>query len=740
MKTLLIDNYDSFTYNLCHYLAEINGEAPLVVRNDALTWQEVANMNVDNIVISPGPGTVETPADFGICADIILRVDIPILGVCLGHQGIGRCFGARIKLAPQPMHGRLSRIFHDGTDLFRDIPSPFQAVRYHSLVVEAPLPEMLRQTASTSDGILMALAHRSKPLWGVQFHPESICTEYGYALLRNFRDLSRARGRARSPPPRPVRLPGAPGQDPCATDVPAPSGLTNGASREAPVHNASYTVDYRALPRFVDPAAAFRQCFGTSPNAYWLHSALIQPGLSRFSFMGDSSGPDSHVISYQSAARRIEISRGPHAVEVNESIFDYLSRQRLSGVETPPGLPFDFCGGYVGYFGYELKSECGAGSRHQSTVPDSMLIFADRFIAFDHLTDITYLVALVPTGASSPDAWFKTMRGRLEHLETAGSRFPTGIREPINFSLRSNRDDYMAQIAQALAAIRSGESYEVCLTNELSANVDVDPLDLYLRLQQVNPAPFSAFLRFPNLAVVSSSPERFMSIDRSGRIEAKPIKGTTRRGRDFTEDTNLSSQLQNDEKNRSENLMIVDLMRNDLARVCEVGSVKVAASMHVESYATVHQLVSTIVGVRSKDCSTVDCIRAAFPGGSMTGAPKIRTMEIIDRLETGPRGIYSGALGYLSPNGAADLSIVIRTIVVTPGRLSIGVGGAVVALSDPEAEFEEMLLKAKAPLAAVPGVAIIDSPVEFATPETQYLSADTTSVEAEAGATAAAEG
>src|SRR4051794_33887891 len=190
MYTLLIDNYDSFTYNLFHYLAEVNGHEPVVVRNDDPGWDLGRLRNFDNVVISPGPGTPERDADFGICRDIIRDCPIPLLGVCLGHQGLASVYGATVGRAPQPRHGRVSPVRHKGVDIFAGLPSPFDVVRYHSLAV-TDLPDELEAIAHTPDGVLMGVRHRDRPLWGVQFHPESICTEFGYQLLRNFRDLTR---------------------------------------------------------------------------------------------------------------------------------------------------------------------------------------------------------------------------------------------------------------------------------------------------------------------------------------------------------------------------------------------------------------------------------------------------------------------------------------------------------------------------------------------------------------------
>lgn len=681
MTTLLIDNYDSFTYNLFQDLAGITGRPPIVIRNDAIGWDELCALEFDNIVVSPGPGRPENESDFGICRRVILEANVPILGVCLGHQGIADAFGGRVVSAPEPVHGRTSYVHHDASDLFKDIPSPLSVVRYHSLMVDRDLPACLKATAWTSDGILMALQHRTKPICGVQFHPESICSEHGVTLLRNFlrfaeRAGGRGRGRLRAGRPRPADLP----------------------------ESKKPALIYRRLPRLIDPEAVFQELYAAGTHAFWLDSALVREGLSRFSFMGDASGAHGEIVSYDSSERCLRITDTTGTRTLQQSIFDFVKARTGPQFRSDVDLPFDFHGGYVGYFGYELKQECGGDAAHTSRLPDAMLLSARRFIAFDHLKHDTYLVSF-GEGREEAEAWLRETEARLSCLaplpEPRAGSLPDVTAEACEATPRHDRSEYIDRIRLAMSEIKAGESYEVCLTNALTLDLSVDPFELYRILRRINPAPHAAFLKLGDLAIASSSPERFLRVDRQGRVQAKPIKGTVRRDAAPAADAALAEWLRTDEKSRAENLMIVDLLRNDIGRVCEAGSVKVTRLMEIESYATVHQLVSTVEGQLPDQVHAVDCITSCFPGGSMVGAPKVRTMKIIDRLEGEARGVYSGAIGYIGFDGATDLSIVIRTIVATQGRLSIGVGGAIVAQSDPGGEFEETTLKAKSLLHAI---------------------------------------
>ncbi|WP_406178745.1 aminodeoxychorismate synthase component I [Streptomyces canus] len=711
MKTLLIDNYDSYTYNLFQLIAEVNGEEPVVVLNDAvgaLPDLGAYLAGFDNVVVSPGPGHPAEPRDFGLSAAVLAESPIPVLGVCLGHQGIALGEGGRVGSAPEPRHGHLSTVRHDGRDLFRGLPQDFTAVRYHSLAVSEPLPQTLEATAWAEDGVLMGLRHRSRPLWGVQFHPESVLTDYGHRMLVNFRNLTAERARRTRtkntavPPPDAV--------------IPRPARVVPRPRPAAP----AYRLHTRRIAGAVDTEAAFTRMYAASRRAFWLDSALVEDGRSRFSFFGDDSGPLAEFVRYDVESGRCEIERaGRPTRKVAASVFDYLGRQLTSRRVDGAGLPFDFTGGYVGYFGYEMKADCGSPNRHTSEVPDACWLFADRLIAVDHLKRFTYAVCLAedtPQAAREAEDWLESTLAQLTFVATEpdptaihAQPTPTGLTDPDLDSdlgaaepwLVRDRATYLADIESCKRELRAGTSYEVCLTNAARLPALPDAYEFYRVLRRVNPAPYAAFLRFGDVDVAGSSPERFLRITRDGIAEARPIKGTAPRGAGPEEDARLRDALASDAKTRAENLMIVDLLRNDLGRVCRTGSVRVTRLMATETYATVHQLVSTVEGRLRAGTDAVECVRACFPGGSMTGAPKLRTMEIIDTLETEARGVYSGALGYLGCGGGADLNIVIRTAVFADGLMQLGAGGAIVLDSDPVAEYDEMLLKTAAQMRAL---------------------------------------
>ena len=681
IRSLLIDNYDSYTYNLFQLMAQVFGVEPVVVHNDDPRCVELAD-ELRCVVISPGPGDPRDPHDFDMCAKVLQQAQVPVLGVCLGHQGIGANAGADVARAPHARHGYVSQVRHTSDELFRGIPQGFSAVRYHSLCLSEPLPPELEPIAWSEDSVLMALRHRRRPFWGVQFHPESILTEYGSRLMWNFGQIVASHQKR--------------------------SGVVAG--------KRIYTAHTREIQARADSAAVYSALFGRSGHTAWLDSVRTDCGLARFSYLVEASAQLGEVLTYRLTEKKVFIEEVDGAVRcIPGSIFEVLDKEIGRRVINAPPLPFDLVGGFVGYFGYELKVECGASARHTSDLPDAVWIFADRLAVIDHANDTIHLVALSGTSSQSETAALRWLDSAETIVRKAAGRCaawtefaqtespdPTALRASAETALVRDREQYLADILHCKEKLLAGETYEVCVTNTLLFPRTVDPLRFYARLRRRNPAPYSAYLSAGGVQIACSSPERFLRIDRSRVVESKPIKGTLPRDLIPDEDDRLRRWLALDPKTRAENLMIVDLLRNDLGRVCEPGSVHVPTLMQVESYATVHQLVSTVRGRLRHDVSAVDCVRACFPGGSMTGAPKLRTMEIIDEIETRARGPYSGTIGFLSCDGTADLNIAIRTAVFTEKELLIGAGGAIVVDSDPAAEYEEMLLKAMAPMLGLP--------------------------------------
>ena len=711
MSTLLIDNYDSYTYNVFHLLAAVSGEEPIVVHNDFVSWRALSRWDFDAIVISPGPGRPDRWHDFGVCADILRFSETPVLGVCLGHQGLGYVLEGKVSSAPMVMHGRLSGVKHEGEGLFAGIPQDFSVVRYPSLAVSGALGEG-RVTAWTDDGVVMGIEHTSRPMWGVQFHPESIATEHGRKLFENFYEMARRhralRGRRTNMPAplRRARERSAPGEGSPPAITPESGSAQGGALvSELKLH-------WRTLQGEPVAELLFERLFGDAEHAFWLDSADAPTTLARRSFMGTSAGAERKVLEYDVARGAVTLHAADGVSTEQGSVFEILDGQlQTRRLELPDGVPEGLVGGFVGYLGYECKADCGSPVEHSSDLPDAVMMLANRVVAIDHTTGRTHLLAVSEGDGEDAERWLAQAESAVRDVLTEGDRAklpeptpasePADLEEQVVFRCGRGRSQYIADIVRCKSVLSAGESYEVCLTDQIHTDASPDPFEVYRILRRRNPAPFAAYLKLGELAVVSSSPERFLSVDREHRVQARPIKGTTSRGKDPVQDEAQRNWLLNDEKTFAEHLMIVDLLRNDLGRVCEVDSVRVPQFMVVEPYATVHQLISTITGVLESARTPVECVRACFPGGSMTGAPKLRTMGIIDEIEREARGVYSGAIGYFGLDGSVDLSIVIRTVVMRPGETTIGAGGAIVIQSDAEEEFDEILLKARAPMSAI---------------------------------------
>lgn len=467
------------------------------------------------------------------------------------------------------------------------------------------------------------------------------------------------------------------------------------------------TLQVEMLHALPDAEAVFRELYAGSGSAAWLDSSAAEDpqGRSRFSILADDGGRYGQLAQHSGGTTLV--ASGPVTARIAGPFFRWLDGVwGRRAVRSPDIYPGPFALGWLGYLGYELKRETGGRAEMPSTVPDASLLFAGRAVVLDHREKRTYLLTLRDGFRDDDaDAWLD--RARAVVLSGGRPATPAASLPAPRFIARDTREQYLRNIRSAAAEIADGNSYEVCLTTALTAREDtgLDPLEAYLALRRSNPAPFAHFLAFPGLAVASTSPERFLRLDSTGGMRAEPIKGTRRRSPDPGEDAALQEDLRTSTKDRAENIMIVDLLRNDLSHLAVPGTVTVSRLCDIETYATVHQMVSTIDARLRPGSSRAEAIAAAFPAGSMTGAPKISTMAILDRLEGAPRGIYSGAAGYFSLDGAADLAVVIRTLVLEDDdggtRLTLGVGGAITSDSDPADEWEEVRTKAFGVLSAL---------------------------------------
>jgi anthranilate synthase component 1/para-aminobenzoate synthetase len=470
-----------------------------------------------------------------------------------------------------------------------------------------------------------------------------------------------------------------------------------------------------------DAAALFQALYAQSANAVWLDSSNTpsSTGITddaaasnaaerrRFSILADDGGSFGQAAMHSSGTT--SVSAGCATVVTAGPFFRWLDTVwGRKALRAPEGYDCEFTLGWLGYLGYELKRETG-GHDIPADTPDAALLFAGRAVVIDHRDAAVWLLAI---DAPDADEWLGLARqavlsaaGAPRH--SAGDPAVGSSSVPLEFSSRDTEDEYKSKIAEARHQIAEGNTYEVCLTTEVTAaDPGLDPWESYLALRKRNPAPFASYLRFGELTVASTSPERFLRITSDGGMRAEPIKGTRGRANDPAIDEALRRGLESSLKDRAENIMIVDLLRNDLSHFAIPGSVTVSRLCAVESYATVHQMVSTVDARLRPGAPRAEAVAAAFPAGSMTGAPKISTMDILDGLESGPRGVYSGAIGYFSLNAATDLAVVIRTLVMGPdgdgGRtLSLGVGGAITADSTPQDEYEEIRTKAFGVLSAL---------------------------------------
>lgn len=457
------------------------------------------------------------------------------------------------------------------------------------------------------------------------------------------------------------------------------------------------------IPLFPSPQALFNY-IKDFPYVFFLDSTSEYGRLGRYSFLGYDpflvfrSKKNAVALEWYNG-RKEAISSNPFTCLKNIfKRYNYLKNDS----------PIPFTSGGVGYFSYDMKDlieELPDTARDDLDLPDCVFCFYDCLVAYDHILGKAYIIS---SGLPYKDNEKNRFRrnARLKHMKDVVAGALKGVKkENIFFErpvLKSNfsRASYIEAVSKAKDYIREGDIYQVNLSQRFNTEFSNDPAELYNRLRKISPAPFSAYLNMGESVIASSSPERFI-YKRGDYIETRPIKGTRPRGKDSSSDKRFEKELMKSVKDSAEHIMIVDLERNDLGKICEYGSVAHSENKVLERYPQVLHLVSTVSGIIKGGLGPIDCLVGTFPGGSITGAPKIRSMEIIEELEGVKRSVYTGAIGYISFDGNMDTSIAIRTFIIKNRKIYFSVGGGIVSDSDPIMEYEETLDKARGMIEAL---------------------------------------
>ncbi|KAK7058403.1 para-aminobenzoate synthase, (PABA) [Paramarasmius palmivorus] len=725
-RILFIDSYDSFTFNLASLCRRAIPDCTIyIIKNDQIPFDILVPLlkSFSAVIIGPGPGSPDISRDVGVIADLWKLSDediLPIFGVCLGHQSLAIEHGAKLKRLNVVKHGQVSSIEHSGTGLFANVDT-VNAVRYHSLHVEL-MEGDIEPLAWADDGaenglVLMAAKHKHKPFWSVQYHPESVLTDGGgLSVLRNFWDLSCQWSRKQRRQTIPLHPSSRTILGPSWPHFRPSSALSSPISCKHLVETSIVT-SHLSVPNICEALGVQDE-----RTPFVLLDSVVRPG--RFSIIG-SLLPDSLQILYSVGESVVTLKRGEK--ETTESldgrdIWAWLGSFMQRKVEYAGHLAIPFWGGLIGMLSYELGvSSLAVPLRPNRRIDnkhfDVNLVYVERSVVVDNQSGKIYVQSLLP----GDQDWISQTA---KMLSTAEVQHPVddlpvqGTQLPI--VTLPDRSRYISRIEDAKASLFSGDSYELCLTANTRIQVPrgVPSWQRYKALRRSNPAPHSAYLRLHPSTFLSSSPERFLSYSRppGSRCQLRPIKGTIRKAPGITR-AYAEQALRGSCKEVAENLMIVDLIRHDLHGVVGL-DVEVKQFCAVEEYETVWQMVSVIEGELPSHANSdldgklgLEVLKRSLPPGSMTGAPKKRSVEILQALEGEDRSLYSGVFGYWCVGGGGDWSVAIRSCFryedgpstgtyTGSEEWTIGAGGAITALSEPEAEWDEMVTKLQSALGA----------------------------------------
>ncbi|EMR09167.1 aminodeoxychorismate synthase [Pneumocystis murina B123] len=739
-KILLIDAYDSYFYNVCSLIETVLPSAELfIIRHDqfdSVTLYEYID-GFDCCILGPGPGNPGNKKDIGLFSVVwSLKEEhvLPVFGICLGMQTLCLEWGGSLSRLKYVAHGIISEIQHTQQDLFEGFPEIFKVVRYHSFCVNINKSTVLEALAWTEDQngkILMGVKHKNKPFYGVQYHPESFLSEHGEKIIYNFWkivcEFNKKERRPRivlnkrwnnlhqtiEPLGTIIEWDKTKNQE---FDQKFNQKFNKKSdkkfNKKLDRHNESIpifedankheTVFFEVLNIKISAVQLVEELYLEKKELCAILESTSEPG--RYSIIGvPSEGhytlthtfPDMHLIkTYSDRQEKIPLDR-PH-------IWTWLINNiHKLHVNNSSEVPFQ--GGFIGYFNYEYTIyTSNIYEKSKFKHPDVNLLFFERSIVIDVIKNQVVIQSLIEN-----DPWVTKTAAIIRSFNNKYSNNSAFSQNSFNQNnhfqnilqtriVLPDKNQYLKKIKIAKNYIKQGESYELCLTSttRIFSSKKYTPIDdwnLYKHLRTLNPAPFSGYLRLNGVTLLLSSPERFLSWSSSGLCELRPIKGTLRK--DPSIDLKKATDLLKNPKDYAENLMILDLIRNDLCQIAK--NVHIPALMQVEEYQTVYQLVSVIRGTVQPPYTGIDVLAHTLPPGSMTGAPKKRSIELLRELEKKERDIYSGVFGYFSVCGGGDWSVIIRSTFRyhDEDHWNIGAGGAITSLSNPQNEWDEMILK-----------------------------------------------
>ncbi|EKQ58282.1 MULTISPECIES: chorismate-binding protein [unclassified Clostridium] len=694
MKILLLDNYDSFTFNVYQYLKEMKNEV-ICIRNDKISIKEIEEMNPNIIVISPGPGN---PKSAGICLDVVryFKGKISIFGICLGHQVIGEAFGGNIIHAKELYHGKTSKIFTNSKGVFENLPNEFMATRYHSLVIEKKtLPDCFEITCQTIEGEIMGIKHKNYNIEGVQFHPESIMTDIGKSILLEF--LHRSEKLVRG--------------DFINTNNSIEDENVikiNEINRVKPIEIKQHAFKFGFKNDFLSIFESIRANYGDC-SCTILDSVDGPTTDCGKSYIGVF--PQYELI-VSNGRMKINTDNRPiydifienfkDQYDINEEDFNLKGRKFsdiypiISAIfkETKMhDMEVSFSNGLIGVFSYEyLHYIEEISNKNQSVLkfPDIHLKYFSTILQYDKNTSELIVINNEIPGVKNVSIDIEKILVQ-EVSITDNNTHNNGIYNS-KFEEFSNttKEEFLYKVAKAKHYIKDGDIFQVQIGRRLHLKKNINPFSVYKKLRRSNPTPYMFYWENKDYQLISNSPELQLKVENENVI-IRPIAGTSKgKGKTKEEAKILKQELENDPKEQAEHIMLVDLARNDIGRIAAAGSVKVSELMKTEEFSHVYHLISNVEGKVLGKINTMKLFESTFPAGTLTGAPKVRAMEIINELENEERGPYGGAFGFFEFNGNILSSIIIRTILRKGENLYLQASAGIVADSKDYLEWNEI--------------------------------------------------